>query len=182
MFSLCTEGLISRLRKQEEEGKNSPIEQNKKEHQSSYRGESVGVLEATWGCQRDGLDVTGEHLHGRKAGKQIKRDELALGGLILDLWSRAEARAEHRETSQTKLQRGPHKALFDKLLRVSVWRYVRLIVELFGYGVIPAKGRYITNRLNLTEHLSLMKITTSFPSANLSNCGTACSVYFTVRL
>lgn len=86
MFSLCTEGLISRLRKQEEEeGKNSPIEHNKKEHQSGYRGESVGVLEATWGCQRDGLDVTGEHLHGRKAGKQIKRDELALGGLILDL-------------------------------------------------------------------------------------------------
>lgn len=68
-------------------GKYRPIRHNKEQHQSSYRRQSIGALGATWGCQRDGLDGAGEHLSGCKAGKQIKRDELQLGGLLLASWS-----------------------------------------------------------------------------------------------
>lgn len=74
--------------KQEEAGKNTAASDIiKEQHQSGYRGESIGALDAAWGCQRDGLDGAGEHLSGCKAGKQIKRDELQLGGLLLASWS-----------------------------------------------------------------------------------------------
>lgn len=72
-------------------GGGSPIRRNKGGASKSNRRESVGVLDATWGCQRDGLDVAGEHLHGCRASKQIKRDELPLGGLVLVLWRRLKA-------------------------------------------------------------------------------------------
>lgn len=55
---------------EEEERGVAPLDATK-EHQSSFRGESVGVLGATWGC--DGLDAARECLGGRKAHKQIKR-------------------------------------------------------------------------------------------------------------
>ena len=73
------------------------MEYNKGSIKAAIEEKSVGVLGATWGCQRDSLDVTGEHLHGRKAGKQIKRDELALCGLVLDLWRQFGADVEARE-------------------------------------------------------------------------------------
>lgn len=65
----------------------------------------MGVLEVTWGCQRDGLDVAGEHLRGREAGKQIKRDELALGGLVSDLWRPLGEDAEPRHKQVNKAVR-----------------------------------------------------------------------------
>lgn len=37
-----------------------------------------------------------------KRGKQIKRDELALGGLVLDLWRQLGADAEQRENKAVK--------------------------------------------------------------------------------
>lgn len=63
-------------------GQNGPVRHNKGSIKAAIKEESAAVLGVTWGCQRDGLDVTREHLPGCKASKQIKRDELTLGGLV----------------------------------------------------------------------------------------------------
>lgn len=134
--ALCTEGLIrASFVNKRRRGKNSPIQHNKREHQSSYRRESVRVLDTTRGCQRDGLDVTGEHLHGCKAGKQIKRDELALGGLVLDLWGQLRVSAKQRVHKSVKAVK--RKFTFTHLS--SSDDRLRLTVELFDYGGVHVK-------------------------------------------
>lgn len=79
------------------------MERNKGSFKAAIEGNQSRVLEATWGCQCDGLDVTGEYLHGRKAGKQIKRDEWISFRFMEATWS-PEPRRE--KTSLSKL-RGP---------------------------------------------------------------------------